>query len=103
MQAKDLARRLKESQAPCVVDVRTGMEYKGGHIPQAIHAPAWKILFRLAPLPTDKESQLVVTCEHGPRAQVAAALLGFAGYRNVELLEGHMAGWRRTGLPCVKG
>jgi hydroxyacylglutathione hydrolase len=26
-------------------------------------------------------------------------LLGFLGYRNVTLLTGHMAAWRRSGLP----
>ncbi|HKK01115.1 MAG TPA: rhodanese-like domain-containing protein [Desulfuromonadales bacterium] len=102
MQAKDLAKRIQSKQAPCIVDVRSGFEFRGGHIAGAVHAPFWKILLRLAPLPKDKESPLVVTCEHGPRAHLAKSLLGVVGYRRCDLLDGHMAGWRRAGLPQVK-
>ncbi|BDV42789.1 sulfurtransferase [Geotalea uraniireducens] len=102
MQAKELARLLKGKEQPCIIDVRSGFEYKTGHIPGAVHAPGWKILFRLAKLPREKEALLVVTCEHGPRAQLARTLLGSRGYRRVELLDGHMSGWRRANLPLEK-
>ena len=82
--------------------MRSGFEYRAGHIPGAVHAPGLKILLRLAPLPKEKQALLVVTCEHGPRAQLARSFLALAGYRNVELLAGHMAGWRRAGLPLAK-
>lgn len=97
MQSKDLAKRIRSHQQPTVVDVRSGFEFRSGHIPGAIHAPAWKILLRLAKLPADRNAELVVTCEHGPRAQLAKGLLSALGYRNVTLLEGHMAGWRQAG------
>ena len=102
VQAKDLAKKIKSKSAPVVLDVRSGFEFGVGHIPGAVHAPSWKILLRLAALPQDKETQVVVTCEHGPRAQLAKSLLGLRGYRNVDLLDGHMAGWRRAGLPMEK-
>ncbi|HEX2768747.1 MAG TPA: rhodanese-like domain-containing protein, partial [Geobacteraceae bacterium] len=47
----------------------------------------------------DKGTEMVLLCELGPRAVIAKALLGAFGYRNVSLLSGHMAGWRRSGLP----
>ncbi len=99
MHPQELARRIKLKQAPAVIDVRTGFEFRSGHIPGAIHAPTWKIILRLAPIPRDKEAELVVTCEHGPRAQIVQGLLTAFGYRDVALLDGHMAGWRRAGLP----
>jgi rhodanese-related sulfurtransferase len=102
MEAQELARSLKSQAPPCVVDVRSGFEYRAGHIPGAIHAPGLKILLRLAPLPKGKQALLVVTCEHGPRAQLARSFLALAGYHNVELLGGHMHGWRRAGLPLEK-
>lgn len=102
MQARELATMLKGKDMPCIIDVRSGFEYKAGHIPGAIHAPAWKILFRLAALPKEKGTLLVLTCEHGPRAQVVHSLLGARGYHRVELLDGHMSGWRRAGLPVEK-
>jgi hydroxyacylglutathione hydrolase len=102
MEPRELADRLALGQAPAVVDVRTGIEFRRGHIHGAIHAPIWKILLRLAPLPRDRQAELVVLCELGPRAMMARVLLRFFGYRNSTLLSGHMAGWRRSGLPQEK-
>jgi hydroxyacylglutathione hydrolase len=99
MQPRELAGKIASGQAPAVVDVRTGFEFRAGHIPGAIHAPLWKILLRLAALPPDKQTELVVLCELGPRARMAKSLLAFLGYRNAALLEGHMSVWRRSGLP----
>ena len=47
----------------------------------------------------NKYSELVITCEHGPRAMMAAWVLARYGYCNIRLLEGHMLGWRRADLP----
>jgi len=102
MTGKDLAKRLKTKTPPCVVDVRSIFEFRSGHIPGAIHSPFWRILFRMAGLPQDKQSLVIVTCEHGPRAQMAKSLLSFTGYKRVDLLEGHMSAWRRAGLPLEK-
>lgn len=102
MQSKDLLNHIKSNKSPVIIDVRTSFEFKAGHIQGAIHAPAWKILLWLARIPADRDVELVVTCEHGPRAQLAKGLLGMFGYRNISLLEGHMAAWRRAGLPQVK-
>ena len=102
MQAKELAQRIKSKKAPVVIDVRSGFEFNSGHVPGAIHAPSLKILLKLAKLPEDKNTELVVLCEHGPRAMMAQGLLGMYGYRNVTLLEGHLSGWRRAGLAVEK-
>jgi hydroxyacylglutathione hydrolase len=102
MQPEVLAKKIAAGDATTVVDVRTGFEFRAGHIIGAINAPIWKILLRMAPLPEDKQSEMVVLCELGPRAMMGKALLGAFGYRNVSLLSGHMAGWRRSGLPQVK-
>ena len=99
MQPMDLLKRLKAKNPPAIIDVRSGFEFRAGHIPGAIHAPTWKILLRLAHIPADKDAELVVTCEHGPRAGLARGLLEAFGYRNVALLSGHMAGWRQAGHP----
>jgi rhodanese-related sulfurtransferase len=102
MQPKELAEKIANGKSPTVVDVRTGFEFRSGHIPGAINAPVWKIILRLSALPPDKEAEMVVLCELGPRAVMAKSLLGLLGYRNVTLLSGHMAAWRRSGLAQVK-
>jgi hydroxyacylglutathione hydrolase len=102
VQAKELSRRLKLKNPPVVLDVRSGAEYANGHIPGAIHAPNLKILVKMANLPEDKCCELVITCEHGPRAKMAQGLLSMYGYKNSILLDGHMSGWRRAGLNIEK-
>jgi rhodanese-related sulfurtransferase len=102
MQPQELLRRIKSKQPPTILDVRSSFEFRNGHISGAVHAPTWKILLRLANVPSDKSAELVVTCEHGPRAQLAKGLLGAFGYRNVALLDGHMAGWRQAGRSLEK-
>ncbi len=99
MHPEELVKRIKINHAPAIIDARHGFEYHKGHIPGAIHAPTLKILFRMAHIPADKHAELVVTCEHGPRAQIVGTLLRALGYRNVTLLEGHMARWRQSGHP----
>ncbi len=99
---QELLKRMEAGTAPAVIDVRTGFEFKAGHIGGAINAPIWKILLRLAALPRERSTNLVVLCELGPRAMMAKAILKLLGYPNVELLDGHMAAWRRAGLPQAK-
>ena len=102
MQPRELAEKIASGKATAIIDVRTGFEFRAGHIPGAIHAPIWKILLKLASLPRDKQDELVVLCELGPRAVMGKSLLTLFGHRNVSLLTGHMAAWRRSGLPMTE-
>lgn len=103
MTADDLARRIKSKQAPVLLDVRSHDEFSSGHIAGAVHAPLATVLQAASSASRSKADLLVLTCEHGPRAQLARVLLKWSGYRQVELLEGHMAQWRRDGRPVKKG
>jgi rhodanese-related sulfurtransferase len=102
MKPDELLKRMKGKNPPALVDVRTGTEFRRGRIAGALHAPTWRILLRLDKIPADRDAELVVTCEHGPRARMAQSLLRAYGYRNIVLLDGQMAGWRRSGRPMEK-
>ncbi|PLX94017.1 MAG: rhodanese-like domain-containing protein [Desulfuromonas sp.] len=102
MKAKELARQIKRNKGPVVIDVRSGFEYRSGHIPGALHASLLKLFFRRVKLPDDLGTPLVLTCEHGPRAQVAKGMLEKRGYRSVTLLDEQMVGWRRYDLPLER-
>jgi rhodanese-related sulfurtransferase len=99
MKANDLLKRIESKRAPVIVDARTGIEFKRGHVPGAINAPARKILLNTAGLPKDKDAEIVISCDHGERAWLASKLLGFRGYRNTSLLEGSLMDWKKAGLP----
>lgn len=96
MTAEQLEKHLKSSDAPVVIDVRSAVEYESGHIPGAVHAPLPGVLKAVKAVNSGKEDLLVIVCEHGPRAQMAKVLLKFRGYKNLQLLEGHMSRWRSS-------
>jgi rhodanese-related sulfurtransferase len=84
--------------APVIVDVRTRREYEAGHVPGAIHVPFYTLLVRQDDVPGPRERPVVVYCEHGPRAGVARLALRMTGFTDVRYLDGHMAGWKQSGL-----
>ena len=99
MTAEQLEKSIRAKKSPAVLDVRTWMEYNSGHIEGAFHAPLSKLFgVAKAEAPT-KNELLVLVCEHGPRAQLALALLKMRGYKNLTLLSGHMSQWRASGRP----
>lgn len=102
MTADQLAARIQQAWPPFICDVRSTLEYAHGHIPGAVHIPLSRLLTGRAALPADRNEALVITCEHGPRAMLAMKILEWRGYRNSELLDGHMSAWRRQGLPVQK-
>jgi hydroxyacylglutathione hydrolase len=102
MTAQRLEQLIKQGRAPWLFDVRSGPEFRSGHIRGAVHAPFMSAHEAVARTVKSSDQQLVLTCEHGPRAQLARLLLRWRGHKNVELLEGHMLGWRRAGRAVVK-
>ena len=102
MQASELLQRIQSKSAPVIIDPRSEMEFKRGHIPGAVNAPVRKILLNMAHLPKDRNLEMVIACMHGQRAVMAKWLLGLYGYRNMALLEGWLEGWIKAGLPWEK-
>jgi rhodanese-related sulfurtransferase len=99
MDKAELFRRIESHTAPMIVDARSPMEFKRGHIPGALNAPVLKILFKTAMLPPDKDRKMVVACMHGQRAWTARKLLAMQGYHNTEVLDGYLEEWKAAGLP----
>jgi rhodanese-related sulfurtransferase len=102
MKAKELLKRIESKSAPVIIDARTGIEFKRGHVPGAINAPPRKILLKTAKLPKDTDAEMVIYCEHGQRAWIAKKLLAARGYRTTTLLAGHLKGWKMASLPLEK-
>ena len=102
MKANKLLKRIESKTAPVIIDARTGIEFKRGHVPGAIHAPPRKILLKTAKLPKDTSAEMVIYCEHGQRAWIAKKLLAARDYSNTTLLEGHLKGWKKASLPLEK-
>lgn len=86
-----------------VVDVRTGFEYRGGHIRGAVSIPLHLLPFRLGALRGQEHRELVLICLSGHRSRLGGLLLQAAGFPRVTNLDGGMAAWRARGLPEVRG
>ncbi|HTO06797.1 MAG TPA: rhodanese-like domain-containing protein [Myxococcota bacterium] len=95
----ELAQQIQSGHAPIVLDVRSEEEFRSGHIPGARNVPIDQLEGQLATLGIAKSDEVVVHCERGARAAKAEALLDAAGYQHVVDLQGHMKGWRESGLP----
>lgn len=97
-----LRKFLGRTDCPVIVDVRSKREYRQAHIPGAIHIAFWMMPFRYKLLKDDREKQIIVYCEHGPRAVFARQSLQSKGFDKTECLEGHMLAWRKAGFPTEK-
>ncbi len=93
---------IASGEAPLFLDVRTPAEFAGGHVPGAINIPHDALPARTAELAKHEGEPVVVYCESGRRAAIAAAALQQAGFAEVRHLAGDMSGWRAAGLPVEK-
>ncbi len=99
MTADALLARRASGDAPVVLDVRAGFEFRRGHVPGAVHVPFWHVPMASLPARLDRDTPVAVYCTYGPRAWMAGAALRARGFTQVTFVAGHMAGWRRRGLP----
>lgn len=80
-----------------VLDVRTAGEFAAGHVPGAVNIPFDSLAERLTDVPKDKD--VVVYCQSGRRAAIAAKTLADNGYTRLSHLEGDIAAWKANGRP----
>ena len=80
------------------IDVRSASEYATGHLPGAINIPLEQIELRVGDFAENKP--LVLICQRGTRAQMAASRLQSCG-REMVVLEGGTQAWIEAGYPVV--
>jgi hydroxyacylglutathione hydrolase len=93
-----LHRALEDGSARAL-DVRQNHEWRGGHVPGAIHMHVPDVRSRLDALPHDP--RIYTYCASGHRAAIAASLLDAAGVA-VELVDGGFVEWRARGYPVAR-
>jgi rhodanese-related sulfurtransferase len=75
-----------------LLDVRTMVEYKAGHIPNAINIPVDEIRDRMHEIPSNKP--IYIYCEAGLRGYLAQRILRQTGYVTVANLSGGYVSWK---------
>jgi len=84
--ARQAKNRIKSGKIKRVIDVRTGMEWRLGHYPGAVHIPVNKINKKTTKsLP---KKGLLVYCNTGQRARFAAEKLIGLGFNEVYYIAG---------------
>lgn len=97
----DLLRQMA-GKPPIIIDVRSGVEYRAGHIPHALSIPFWTAFTTDQLQAYAPDQALVLYCAHGPRAGVAKLGLSLQGFQNIRYLEGHFSAWHSANLPISK-
>lgn len=99
----DLAKRLEGPAPPVLLDVRTPVEYNGGHAPKAVLAPLGELSHRAAHLKQEYAGrEIAVICRSGNRSLMGAVKLKQAGLAPVVNVSGGMNHWSAQGYPVRK-
>ena len=83
------------------VDVRDDAEFKKGHVLDATNIPLSALDNRLHELEKYKDSDVIVYCESGMRAQKAGAKLKKSGFGKLHTIAGGLGAWEKASLPLV--
>lgn len=99
------AKRLGAAQvgAATVIDLRAAADFEAGHAPGASRVPFGDLNGYLHGVRKAGDPRLVLACEDGIDAALAAPLARVHGFSQAFVLEGGMAAWRAAGLPLEKG
>lgn len=97
------ARLIHRDANLAVVDVRTGYEFTGGHIPGAVSVPLHRLPVSLESLAPYRGHEVVLVCLTGHRSRLAGLVLRLAGFRRVTNLDGGMTAWRAAGYREAAG
>jgi hydroxyacylglutathione hydrolase len=80
-----------------VLDVRGEGEWKSGHLPGSLNIPVGSLDGQVQDIPRNRP--VIVHCQTGARAAIAASLLRARGFIEVRFFPGGFAEWRAAGLP----
>ncbi|MCP4990002.1 MAG: rhodanese-like domain-containing protein [Colwellia sp.] len=106
--AKDISQAqlqqlMKNEKQVVLLDVRTVEEFVEGHIPKALNIPHKELEARLAELSGKQNTQIIIYCRSGRRAEVAKQVLVKNGFSHLDHLTGDFNGWTSSNLPMETG
>lgn len=90
-----------------IVDVREPQEFAAGHVPGAINIPRGLINSQIwnhvgAPEKADMERPIILQCQSGKRATLAAQTLEELGFTHTAAVIMNLNDWQQAGNPFVK-
>lgn len=93
--------------AALIVDVREPHEYAAGHVPGAINIPRGVLEFKIwsqvgFPANTEMDRPLILQCQSGNRASLAAQSLAELGFTRPTAVVMSLEDWQKAGHPFTK-
>jgi hydroxyacylglutathione hydrolase len=88
-----------QTQQVILLDVRGEDEWRSGHVPGSVNVPVGRLDLQAGGLPTGR--RVIVHCQTGARAAIAASVLKARGLSDVGVFAGGYAEWTAAGQPRV--
>ena len=85
-----------------VLDVRDRLVFKAGHIVNSVNIPMQDIEQSWNKLEQYKNRIIIVICQGGQRANLAANILTKHNFINVKVMANGISGWQQANLPLDK-
>jgi rhodanese-related sulfurtransferase len=82
------------------IDVRTPGEFAAAAIPNSTCVPLDRVERELSPV--NRDEPILLICQSGRRAALAAEKLARAGFTQLAVLEGGVEGWAKAGFEVVR-
>ena len=101
-------RRLVENPgAALIVDVREPHEYAAGHVPGSVNIPRGLLASKIwshvgSPADTEMDRPIVLQCQSGRRASLAAQSLEDLGFTRTAAVIMNLEDWQKAGHPFIK-
>jgi hydroxyacylglutathione hydrolase len=88
-----------QTQQVTLLDVRGEDEWRSGHVPGSVNVPLGRLDQQAGDFPSGR--RVIVHCQTGARAAIAASVLKARGLRDVGVFTGGYAEWTAAGQPRV--
>jgi len=85
-----------------VLDVRTGWEYKRGHVKGAENINYYSFSFKKSLNKLDKNTIWLIHCKSGVRSGRSIPIMQEAGFQSIIHMDGGFDAWREAGLTVNK-
>ncbi len=94
---QELCKRLDRDEEPWILDVRSEQEVEGQEVPTAHHVHLTQLPERMDDVL--RNQRIYVFCGSGLRSMIAASVLRRAGYDDLTVVLGGLAGWSSMSCP----
>ena len=92
---------LVNAEGGVFLDLRDTAEFRAGHIVDAMHIPASKLMNNTGLLEKYRDKPVVLVCKMGQSAGPVGKKLNADGFQRVNIMTGGMMEWKNLQLPVI--